>query len=386
MSAHPPSHPTASPGWTWLGVLGLIYLLLVAVSLISTGFQAALIHQATTLFALATNPFLGLLVGIVTTALIQSSSVTTSIVVGLVAGGLPVVTAVPLIMGANIGTSVTNTLVSLGYVADKAAFQRAFAAATVLDMFNILAVVIFLPLEIALHGLERLSFWLGEPLVGSRSTAVFNPIVAITQPVTDWVGYLVAMVFDWPSAIGPLPLGPVLQISLGLVLLFGSLQVLSQQLKHVLTGTAKAMLGYVLGRGALANIAAGAVITSLVQSSSTTTSLLVPLASTNALSLREIYPLTLGANIGTCFTAVLAATAIKGTMALPALEIALVHLLFNGLGVVLIFGLPWLRALPVTLAESLAVRTSEHRVIGLLYIGGVFFGLPLLCLGLSLRF
>lgn len=378
MSVPPRPNPTASPGWAWLSVLGLIYLLLVAVSLISTGFQVVLTHQATAFFALATNPFLGLLVGIVTTALIQSSSVTTSIVVGLVAGGLPVVTAVPLIMGANIGTSVTNTLVSLGYVGDKAAFQRAFAAATVLDIFNILAVVIFLPLEITLHGLERLSLWLGETLVNGSSIAVLNPIVAITQPVTDRVGQIVAL--------SPPPLGPVLQISLGLVLLFGTLQVLSQQLKRLLMGTAKAMLGNALGRGALMNIAAGAVITLLVQSSSTTTSLLVPLASTNALSLRDIYPFTLGANIGTCITAVLAATAIRGTMALPALEIAFVHLLFNSLGVVLIFGLPWLRALPVTLAESLAARTSEHRVIAIIYIGGVFFGLPLLCLGLSQRF
>ncbi len=365
-------------GWSWLGVIGLVYLLLVAVSLISTGFRLVLADQAIALFALATNPFLGLIVGIVTTALIQSSSVTTSIVVGLVAGGLPVVTAVPLIMGANIGTSVTNTLVSLGYVGDKAAFQRAFAAATVLDMFNILAVIIFLPLEIALHGLEHLSLWLGEPLVGSSSLAAFNPVVAITQPVTDLVARVVATI--------PPPWGLILQISLGLVLLFATLQVLSQQLKHLLIGTAKAMLDNVLGRGALANIAAGAVITLLVQSSSTTTSLLVPLASTGALSLREIYPFTLGANIGTCITALLAATAIRGNTALPALEIALVHLLFNGLGVLLIFGLPWLRALPVNLANYLATRTSEHRVIALVYVGGVFFGLPLFCLGLSLRF
>ncbi len=134
--------------YSWIAVVLLVYLLIVAVGVIGSGFKVAAGDRAKDLFAFATNPFLGLVVGIVATALIQSSSRVTSIVVGLVSGGLPVPTVVPIVMGANIGTWVTNTLVSIGHVGDKAEFTRAFAAATVLDMFNLIAVALFLPLEI----------------------------------------------------------------------------------------------------------------------------------------------------------------------------------------------------------------------------------------------
>ena len=125
--------PTARQGHTflrWVGVALVVYGLIIAVGLIEAGFKSATGGQARELFAFATNPFLGLLVGTVATALIQSSSTVTSIIVGLVAGGMPVMSAVPMVMGANIGTTITNTLVSLGHVADKDAFRRAFAAAS----------------------------------------------------------------------------------------------------------------------------------------------------------------------------------------------------------------------------------------------------------------
>ena len=61
---------------------------------------------------------------------------------------LTVKLAVPIVMGANIGTSVTNTIVSIGQITNKDDFRRAFAGATVHDVFNWLAVVVFLPIEI----------------------------------------------------------------------------------------------------------------------------------------------------------------------------------------------------------------------------------------------
>lgn len=56
--------------------------------------------------------------------------------------------AIPIVMGANIGTSVTNTLVSIGQITDVGDFRRAFAGATVHDMFNWLAVIVLLPIEV----------------------------------------------------------------------------------------------------------------------------------------------------------------------------------------------------------------------------------------------
>ena len=133
---------------SWLLVLALVYLLLAAVAGIGDGFKLAAGDNARELFAFASNPIIALVVGLVATAIFQSSSTVTSIIVGLVAGGLPLGIAIPMVMGANIGTSLTSTLVSLGHVRNGEEFRRAFAAATVHDSFNLCAVAILLPLEI----------------------------------------------------------------------------------------------------------------------------------------------------------------------------------------------------------------------------------------------
>ncbi|MCJ2541442.1 Na/Pi symporter [Thermostichus vulcanus] len=368
------------PFLNWVSVLALIYLLIVAVSVIGSGFKVALGGQSNALFTFATNPFLGLIVGTVATALIQSSSTTTSIVVGLVAGGLPVVTAVPIIMGANIGTSITNTLVSAGYVADKEEFRRAFSAATVLDMFNIIAAAIFLPLEILFHPLERLSLALGSLLLeeGSLSMKGLNFVSIATAPTAKLIIH--------STHILPTPFNGILQIVLGIALIFFSIYFVSKLLKQLLVGKTKDILHTAIGRGPLMGIFSGTVMTMLVQSSSTTTSLMVPLAGSGVFGMAEIYPFTLGANIGTCVTALLAATAVTGATALPALEIAIVHFLFNFIGVILIFGIPFMRGLPVLGAESLAAAASEHKAVALIYVAGVFFVIPAVCLGISLLF
>jgi len=106
-----------SSNWPqWLMIAALVYLLLVAVATIGSGFKAAAEDQAKELFAFASNPITAVVIGTVATALIQSSSTVTSIIVGLVAGGLPVSIAIPMVMGANMGTTITNTIVSLGHV------------------------------------------------------------------------------------------------------------------------------------------------------------------------------------------------------------------------------------------------------------------------------
>ncbi|HEX2211938.1 MAG TPA: Na/Pi cotransporter family protein, partial [Mycobacterium sp.] len=124
----------------WLGVVVGVYLLITAVSLIGSGFKSATGDRAAELFQFASNPLIALMIGLLATAATQSSSTTTSITVGMVAGGLPIEIAIPVLMGANIGTTLTNTLVSLGMVANKADFRRAFSAATVHDFFNLMAV------------------------------------------------------------------------------------------------------------------------------------------------------------------------------------------------------------------------------------------------------
>ena len=94
------------------------------------------------------NPVAALVIGELATALVQSSSTTTSIIVSLVgANAVDINTGIYMIMGANIGTSVTNTIIAMGQMADGLQLERAFAGATVHDLFNLLTVAVLFPIE-----------------------------------------------------------------------------------------------------------------------------------------------------------------------------------------------------------------------------------------------
>ncbi|MGB7325386.1 MAG: Na/Pi symporter [Rubripirellula sp.] len=359
----------------WITVAVLIYLLICAVGMIGSGFKIATGDQATEIFAFATNPFAGLVVGIVATALIQSSSTVTSIIVGLVAGGLPVSVAVPMVMGANIGTSITNTIVSLGHVRRKNEFALAFSAATVHDFFNLFAAIIFLPLEMAFGLLEKIgSVLAGFFVVENASMSGLNFVKTATAPVVDSCKQMVKGMGDGA--------GGSLLIVMGIVLIFMTIHFVGKLLKQLMVGRAKNIMHSAIGKGPLSGIMSGTIVTVLVQSSSTTTSLMVPLAGSGAFSLKQIYPFTLGANIGTCITALLAATAVGGNSA-AALQIAFIHLAYNVLGVIVIYGIPFLRFLPVRAAQWLGATAADNKLVALAYILGVFFVVPGLCLTVS---
>jgi sodium-dependent phosphate cotransporter len=307
----------------------------------------------------------------VCTALIQSSSTVSSIIVAMVAGGLPISIAIPMMMGANIGTSITNTIVSLGHIGNKAEFQRAFNAATIHDFFNIFAVLIFLPLEIMFGIFEHISAAMVS-LVASGATAElggFNPIKASTAPVIDFVKALLVNTNDIYSGS--------IKIILGLALIIISITWMGKIMKSLMIGRVQDILKSALGKGSVTGISSGAIMTILVQSSSTTTSLLVPLVGNGIVTARSIYPFTLGANIGTCITALIAALAIVGPNAELALQIAFVHLAYNVLSVVVIYGIALLREWPPNLSYKLSLKVADRKIYGLAYIIGLFFLLPL---------
>ncbi|GAB2189813.1 Na/Pi symporter [Sessilibacter sp. MAH2] len=354
----------------WLLVAALVYLLLVAVSLIGGGFKQAAGTSAKELFEFASNPITGLVIGTITTALIQSSSTVTSIIVGLVAGGMPVSVAIPMVMGANIGTTITNTIVSLGHIKQGEEFRRAFAAATVHDFFNVLCVLIFLPLEIMFGLLDHIGAFFAKMLVGSESVSMSG-----LNFMKMLVGPPVHLLKDILSPLSSTFAG-VITIILGVVLIFASITYIGKLLKVLMVGRAKEVLHSAVGRGPVTGIFSGTLMTVLVQSSSTTTSLIVPLAGSGVFSLRQIYPFTLGANIGTCITGLLAATAVTGANAVFAMEIALVHLFYNLIGVVLIYGIPMLREVPLNCANWLAALAVKNRLYIAVYILTVFIVIP----------
>ena len=176
------------------GVLCCLYLFLFGLDLMGGSFVALFSKHAANLFTFSEFPIAGLMVGILVTFLMQSSSTTTSIVVGLVgAEVLPVPQAIPIIMGANIGTSVTNTIVSLVHAGSRLELERAFAGATVHDMFNVLSVMTLLCLEMVVGGMTgeggllfHLSGILTEAaLRGGESDLTFtSPTKEIVGPFT----------------------------------------------------------------------------------------------------------------------------------------------------------------------------------------------------------
>ena len=113
-----------------VAILSILYMFLVSIGMIGLGFKGLGRGFAEQLLSSSAAPLIGLFIGILATSLIQSSSTTTSLVVGMVAAGtfgndpiLAVTAAIPYIMGANIGTSVTNTIVALGHIVNKNEFE-----------------------------------------------------------------------------------------------------------------------------------------------------------------------------------------------------------------------------------------------------------------------
>ena len=356
----------------WILIAFFVYLLLVGVGIIGDGFKwiSGGAEGAAKIFSFARNPVIGVILGTLATALVQSSSTVTSVIVGLVAGGMPVSIAAPMIMGANMGTTITNTIVSLGNIGERSMFSRSFQAATVHDFFNLYSIVIFLPIEMIFHPLERIGGVMAEWLIGEASASVsdFNVIGVATKPIATFV---VGQLQFLPTSIGAL-----LAIATGVGFVIASVLYLGKLLRSVMTGKAMEIVHDAVGGGPWRRMATGTVVTVLVQSSSTTTSLIVPLAGAGALTTRQVFPFTMGANIGTCITALLAAMSVSGPTQEFALQIALVHLLYNVFGVLVFLYTPWLRDLPVKSAVWLGDKVEVDRSWAFGYIGTIFFLMP----------
>lgn len=343
----------------------LLYGFFLGLDLMGLGFKLFGKGFAKMLLEQTANPLVGLFVGILATSLVQSSSTTTSMTVALVAaGGLTIEGAIPIIMGANIGTSVTNTLVSLGHVSRRLEFQRAFAGATLHDFFNWMAVLILLPLELATGFLAKTSSFLAEALEGAGGTKLFNPLRAIVRPPAEYIR----------EGLGE---SGTLVTAAGVLLLIVCMKLLVDLLKVLMTDRAEQILHGTIFRSGFAAILAGLAMTVMVQSSSITTSLMVPLVGAGIVTLKQFFPYTIGANIGTTVTAMLVSLSTGST---AAVTVAFAHLLFNVVASLIIYLPPPMRAIPMALARAMGRLGSKYRFLAALYILVFFFGLPLLLL------
>ena len=341
-------------------VLALLYLFLTGVELLGGGFKSLGKDLVDGLFKGVSNPIGGLFVGLLATVLVQSSSVSTSVIVGLVASGVVGTgDAVPMIMGANLGTTVTNTLASLGHVRHDIEFRRAFAAATVHDFFNILAVIVFLPIELATGYLSESASWLTDKIIGSSGAEFKSPLKAAVKLPATWIKELLSSFGSQGDVKGGL------MIVLGLIFIFLALAYITKNMRLLVADRVEVAINRALSAGSgIVAILIGTLITISVQSSSITTSVLVPLAASGVLTLENIYPVTLGANVGTTVTALLASLA---TGSPAAVTVALVHTLFNISGILAFYPISNIRKLPIKMANKLSDIAAERRSLALMY-------------------
>ena len=368
--AHKPSmaatEPADSePSWkVWLQLILLavvLYSFLVSIGLLGSSFKLFGKGLASQLIEMTSNPMIGLVAGVLATTLAQSSSTTTSITVSMVAAGaLTIEGAIPVIMGANIGTSVTNTLVSMGHITRPEEFRRALAGATVHDFFNLCCVLLLLPLEMATGYLQWLATTATSVFSGVGGMSFSSPLKALTKPA---VGYLLELVGK----------NPTIGVILALVIMYVALKFLVDLAKGIVVQRSGRLLNKYLFGAPLVAMLFGAALTVLVQSSSITTSIVVPLVGAGILTLEAVFPFTLGANVGTTVTAMLAALA---TGNIAAVTVAFAHLFFNLSGIGLIYPLKPIRQIPLTMARWLAQLTSRNRAYALVYVIGVFYVIP----------
>jgi sodium-dependent phosphate cotransporter len=357
---------------TGLILLVFLYLFLVSVRLLGDGFKMFGGGFAERLISTTSNPFVGLFIGILATSLVQSSSTTTCTVVGFVSSGLlSIQNAVPIIMGANIGTTVTSTFVSLGHLTRREEFRRAMAAATVHDFFNILAVVILFPLELTTGFLRHLAQSFSNILLGKEGLTFASPVKKIVGPAAERIVSFAIHLAPRHAAF--------LVAMFAVVLLILSLFFIVKRTKRLALSRAEVILDRLIGKSGMAGIALGCCITAVIQSSSVTTSLMVPLAGAGIARLDQIFPITLGANIGTTVTALFASLAGDAR----GLTIAIAHLLFNIFGILLIYPFRPIRGVPMTMAKRLADAAARSKKYAAFFIVGIFYALPLLLIFLS---
>lgn len=348
----------------YLSVLGAIIVFMLSINLLSHSFQGLQEDIASLILSVTMNPFIGLFIGLLLTAVIQSSSISTSMVVALVGSGtISLSAAVPLIMGANVGTTLTSTVISLSFITSKRAFRKAISAGVVHDIYNIILVVLLFPLEYYYQTLSRTSTWLVNSL-GIADPEATSELVyfgtysarSIDESLANTIGS------HWA----------VLVLACGM--LFFSIKYISNIISQSLIGESKDKMKKYIFISPYKSFLWGGGLTAAVQSSSITTSLIIPLVATNKVSLEKSFPFIIGANIGTTITALIASFFATEV----AVSIAIVHLLFNLLGVLLFLPIASVRRIPIGVAALFGRLTLRHRLYGFLYIILMFFIIPFL--------
>ncbi|PZX58023.1 Na/Pi symporter [Algoriphagus chordae] len=352
---------------SYLMMLLALMLFIFAIDLLTVAMSHLNNEVAENILLATRNPFVSLFIGLLMTALIQSSSTVTASVVAVVASGhLSLEQAVPMVMGANIGTTLTSTLVSLSFIMNKREFKRALSAGMLHDIFNIFTVIVLLPLEVYFGFLSNIAIKIAHLFIKGDSYS--GPIVSnkvFTRPITEWITTTIDI--------------PFLTLILSIFLVFAAIKILSTAVYKAFVLNSFRDINKLIFKDPYMAFIYGTFFTAAVQSSTVTTSLIVPLVASKKVSVKKSFPFIIGANIGTTITAAIAA--IYKTEA--AIALALVHFLFNLIGAMIFLPFPRLRNIPVTLALYMGRTSVKSRFLGFAYILLTFFIIPFLLIYFS---
>lgn len=417
-------------------LISSLYIFLLSLNFLTIGFTLvspyALKAEKAVQFLLA-NPISALSVGILVTAVLQSATATTSIVVTMVGAGIipSAKKAIPIIMGSNIGTCVTNSLVALTLSGNPTEFKRAFCAATLNDMFNYLTTAILLFLEITFNFMETTSKKLTNLMPENiQDLKKANFIEEILRPVSDLLiklnetnieaiqygsnnteiasrcceseniittdngtecGQCDYLALPLVERIGDGFTG-LFFIILSLIILtaclFGIVKILSLFIvgpiaRGVRSAVNASLPGKIKWFTQVILFMFSFSLTLVVQSSNIITATLVPLCGIGMVSLHRVYVMTLGSNIGTTVTGILSALTQPTYAIKKSMQLAIVNTLFNLFGVILWLPVPAMR-LPKKFSRKLGDIIYEHRWFLYVYTCVCYVVLPALVLGLSL--
>ena len=339
-----------------------------------------------------TAPVTGLAIGILGTSLVQSSSAVVAATMvsmsGMVAAGLPLVSAirfgVPIVLGANLGTTITNTIVVFGLrrgITDEE-FRSTIPGVIVDDVYEVLTITIFFTLEITMGLLSRIVLALGDfydRVLGFQGffSAFERSIIdiLIKEPITKPTTHLIT------SLLGQ-RIGGVLLFITWFLLIVAALSLIEKGLDKVVEAGWEDKVTAAF-QNPVRGFLTGFTITWIVGSSSIGTSLVVPFLATRLVDLERAYPYLVGCNVATT----LDLSQIYGYFAggLVGMMLGSAHVILNILAFLLFFVSP-LRILPIRIAEELGRRMVRSRHAGLellFWVILVFFIIPILIIYLS---
>ncbi len=293
-----------------LGLLGGLALFLYGMSLMSDGLERRAGNQLKTiLYKLSSSPMRGLILGLVVTAVIQSSSATTVMVVGFVNSGLmKLAQSVGIIIGANIGTAATSWILSLAGIESSVWYIQLFKPSTFTPVVALIGIVmhmmgkkaktkdtgtIFLGFAVLMFGMEMMS--------------------DSVDPITELPGF-----------------------------------------QSVLTAFSNPILGVIVGT----------VFTAIVQSSSASVGVLQALSVSGAISFGTALPIIMGQNIGTCVTAMISSAGAST----DARRASMIHLLFNVIGMIVWLSLFYL----INVFVNFAFLSTAINPFGIAIVHSIF--------------